>query len=498
MNTRIKLYAFTFFAFFSMISFAQTISGKVTDKDENPIPYAAIKVGRFVGTTTNEEGEFAIDLKKFQKMKWIEISSLGFKPLKIEKNEFTSKKYVLEDEVNEIGEVSLSSKKLTVLEILEKVQQNAVENYETNLKGNIFARSADQVHVEEFKIDVLKSPMFSKKELKKINKEMNEEFEKDMETAAKSYTEKYFSYCKKDGNVKVNVEKYVSIKDEENERTTEKIVEKVQSRFTAHLDTTSTYKVKTGIFTVDDSLKVGGMISKEPKKKEDNLTTYKTAKLKGSLAKVFAKNTIQEDSKFDFIYETKKYNYELLGVSKYEGENIYIINFNPKRSSAKYIGKMYVSTQDFGVFRIDYKFAEGKKGESLNMKLLLGVAYKENKWDATVIYTRMSSGKFALNFVKEYEGTNIYLNRSLKFIKNRVSKFDKKDKTKLEFKFVLDDLSNTEMVFMNSELLEENDFANMEEREEFKVEHLNKYDASIWEDYNIIKPTKELLEFELN
>jgi iron complex outermembrane receptor protein len=74
---KLKLILLTLF--FCSISFAQTtITGKVVDNTNQPIPGANIKiVGEAIGTTSDFDGNFTLTTQKKPPFS-IEISSIGF------------------------------------------------------------------------------------------------------------------------------------------------------------------------------------------------------------------------------------------------------------------------------------------------------------------------------------------------------------------------------------------------------------------------------------
>ena len=59
---------------------AQTIAGRVTDPDGNPLASATVELDRLASTITNESGHF-----EFKKLKngtyLLRITSIGFKPI---------------------------------------------------------------------------------------------------------------------------------------------------------------------------------------------------------------------------------------------------------------------------------------------------------------------------------------------------------------------------------------------------------------------------------
>lgn len=94
--------------------FSQPIRGVVLDeKTGNTIDYAAVYIdGTFIGTTTDEEGEFSVDMKTFQDHPLM-ISAMGYKSYSLD-HPSPGKFYriLLERKVFEIEEISVTKKSL--------------------------------------------------------------------------------------------------------------------------------------------------------------------------------------------------------------------------------------------------------------------------------------------------------------------------------------------------------------------------------------------------
>src|SRR5690606_16531798 len=117
----------------------------------------------------------------------------------------------------------------------------------------------------------------------------------------------------------------------------------------------------------------------------------------------------------------------------YNNQLVYIINFKPKKSRAKYTGKIYVSEADYGILKIDYAFAEGKTGEKLNLKLLLGVKYIENINKGSVIFRKNDEiNTYYPYYINKEISRYVYAHRPFKFIENGG------DKDKVKFDFMLE------------------------------------------------------------
>src|SRR5690606_970407 len=85
-------------------NFAQQVAGKVLTKTNEPIPFATIQIGPNYGVITNEEGSFSIETEGFKASDSVYISCLGFERKGLVLEEFSSKTYKLDEQVNELHE----------------------------------------------------------------------------------------------------------------------------------------------------------------------------------------------------------------------------------------------------------------------------------------------------------------------------------------------------------------------------------------------------------
>ena len=109
-----KLILLIIFSISSLIAFGQVIRGKVLDQEtRKPIDYASVFFnGTFHGTTTNENGEFELDVTSYNNRP-LHISAMGYQNTSL--NPLTKKKYyevVLERAIYEIAEVEVESESL--------------------------------------------------------------------------------------------------------------------------------------------------------------------------------------------------------------------------------------------------------------------------------------------------------------------------------------------------------------------------------------------------
>lgn len=122
-------YLFSVFAVFLCIimSSAQTkieISGTVIDENQMSIPYAAVGIpSKYIGTSTNDDGVFSMQVTKENMSDSLEISSIGFKTYKITVQDYIDNKVetiVLEEDIVTLDAV--------VLQKPDEIVKNAMKN----------------------------------------------------------------------------------------------------------------------------------------------------------------------------------------------------------------------------------------------------------------------------------------------------------------------------------------------------------------------------------
>lgn len=103
-----KLFISTIFTMVSFFMLSQTvIEGKVVDQNNDPIPYVKVKViENNEGTTSNEKGEFTIEVKPTDSLNF---SALFFEPRTILVSDRSNWKITLESGVEELDEVVVTA-----------------------------------------------------------------------------------------------------------------------------------------------------------------------------------------------------------------------------------------------------------------------------------------------------------------------------------------------------------------------------------------------------
>ncbi len=121
----------------------------------------------------------------------------------------------------------------------------------------------------------------------------------------------------------------------------------------------------------------------------------------------------------------------------------------------------------------------------------MGVKYVENAYKSTVIFKRNANETYDLQFIGQESGNYVYIDRSLKFIRNKRPEDDDKQSLKLKFMIEQNYKVKVEVFF-----IENNNVADFNETDEYAVDYISRYDTSIWKDYNVLSPVNAILEYK--
>ena len=96
----------------------------------------------------------------------------------------------------------------------------------------------------------------------------------------------------------------------------------------------------------------------------------------------FYYTSFENEKKWDFLYNTNKYQYTLYGTTITNGEEVYIIDFKPQKKGL-YTGKMYIATETYALVRVDYEYGKNRTGTDRH---LFGIGYTEDKFNASIFF----------------------------------------------------------------------------------------------------------------
>ncbi|RCW92119.1 carboxypeptidase-like regulatory domain-containing protein [Winogradskyella arenosi] len=133
------------------------IEGLVLDDNNLSIPYAAVSItSKYLGTSTNEDGHFYLELSKNNRLDTLEVSSIGFVTYKIVVKDFMALKekvIILNEDVVSLDEVNIMNPKQYVNLAFKNLKDNTVSTvHELKILNRFFAVEDDiaKFYVEHY------------------------------------------------------------------------------------------------------------------------------------------------------------------------------------------------------------------------------------------------------------------------------------------------------------------------------------------------------------
>lgn len=487
-----KLKLILLFFILTGTAFAQSFSAKIIDKStKEPVPFAAIQTGIHKGVISNEEGVFNFDLEQ-NTISEITISSLGYKTEGYSIEHIRNNNYLIELEpsVNELNTVYLNSTKPNADSIIARTLRNFKENHQSSdIKNHkLFHRETTSMDFKKLNFEINKASHVRKKQLASVNNELDAMSNDIMSSNFVHFNDFMgrLSVSSKLG-YKLEVDKATQIINAKKDFSLDNIQDNAQNIVLKYLDTTLTYKLKSGLFKIQDSL---SLVNKD--KEEDKLQEYEIDDLKSKAYNMYADAGENSKSLLKGIINLDYYRYTLRDVT-FDNENmIYIIDFRPRRAKSKYTGTLYIADDNYGVLKASYKYAKGKRGEKLNLRLVLGVKYIENVKNGIMLFKKNTDNTYDPRYIKEETSRYFYIHRPIKFIENSRAK----RKVAFDFKIEGDAKHKRELLFTESKSLTLDEFTSIKELKVIPYTVKRKYDASVWGTNETLAPTEELKTFD--
>ncbi|MBC5842322.1 MAG: carboxypeptidase-like regulatory domain-containing protein [Flavobacteriaceae bacterium] len=489
-------------------SIGQNIKGKIIDiNTKESIPYANILINKSESMISNAEGYFTLSEKNSQDNTILLVSYLGYANQEIALNSLKNNDYTiaLTPSIFELNDVNVSNKKPNAYEIMANVKANLATNYKGDgspSKDLLFYRNSEYFNPKEIEVEIDKSPGFSKQALVKVNSDLKNFANSLIRNPPKEFTDILCNYytanITKDSKTsflsKLDVLKATKLKQEGSAVSSEELEKKAMNMMLQHLDSTKFYRVKSGLFGSRDSISLRKDFNQKREQKKSKEIRNQLTATKTNLNSFLIGNNFSQSEKYNFIKKPELYDYTYEGTT-YTAENefAYILSFKPRKSKAKYVGKLYISENDYAVLRAEFILDEGEKLNSLNLKLLLGIKVADNRSTGTIIYKKKSdSNGYYLQYATIERGQYFYLSRPLKFIE-----LTREDKDVLSLDIKVEGNSSSKIEFLN---LSRSSFTTAEiqkiKEQDFKYTTIKSYDPKIWKDYNAIEPLEEMKRFK--
>jgi hypothetical protein len=465
--------------------YTQSLTGRIVDgQTGEAVPFATIVTGANKGTISNEEGYFSLDTAGLGSEN-IQISCMGYETLEIPPDTLTENPILsLTPAAIRLNEVRIGERIPDADEIVRKVNENIAVNYNLDERDySFFYRESEYMNWEQLDLEVEKDSELDKEQLAKAGEELNALERYITDSRAVSFFDFNGNYKALRDTSHIWVDRATELVDAKNDFTTDKLQERAQKIILSHLDTTQTYKVKTGIITVEDSIAMNDEMGQSGY--GDSISVKA---LNSRISDVLAVAGFEEENRLGDFLDENMYRYELVKPTYFNGFYVYAVRFTPRKRKAKYAGTLYVDASNFAVLKADYKYAEGRNGQSVNLKLLLGIKYIENLDRGTMVFQGDDTGKYHPYYIQKEYGNYVYLHRSLKFIENSASR------KKVLFDFLLEGgVRQKESILIRPSTTLESPAS----QGDILVQKLDSYEPTIWQDTEIIAPLEEMKNFKV-
>lgn len=295
-------------------------------------------------------------------------------------------------------------------DVMEKINKNLKRNYNASFEQFSVKQVGDRKNtMENILVNFKKLSFVDGNKREQLNKQFDTLFDKLQNTTSKNiYNYSYQLALGKNDSLKVAYDSALSKRGLDGASSS--LMSQVFTLLRKSMKTKNTFKVKSGLFKIGDSVDLKNAFSFSD-------SIQPKTKRKG-LKKLWQKANFRGRDYFQFIKRYPLYKFTIDGQTKVDGEQILILKFEPESRSADYEGKLYVSLKDFAVLKMTYKLAKGRTGKGINMKFLLGIKSTRKKNTATYIYQKTADGHYVPKYIDFTVQDYHYVNRHFKLKEN--------------------------------------------------------------------------------
>ncbi|RAR49879.1 carboxypeptidase-like regulatory domain-containing protein [Flavobacterium lacus] len=458
---------------------AQVLKGKIVDaQTQEPIGYASVQLSPNYGVISNQEGDFSLLQKDFPAEALVHISHIGYQEIHIAIKDLARTAVIaLEPSALLLKEVVLGPT-LTASQILQKYVENSSKNHVlSGVRVRYFSRSKETYVPKRFEVDLKKISFANKKELQQKIEAFEKKFNnREIIGFRETMTDVYLT----PKGMVTNHLKALKLLDGNGLN-----MDNFQDKFFEHtfkqLESPYTYRINSGIIPLE-----------------------KKASMKEISTDANAADTLKNSNGFyavgygvighrEFIRKQDLYDYTLEGTKTVNGMLCYHLTFRPDRNRAKYVGELFINTDDFGLVYYKYELAPEKSDFKLNLKWMLGVKFNSFGNTMEVLMKKSPTGTYYPQFIKKFSANYVYIDRSLSFTENHPKRSERK---KMKFNFLIE---------MNTAEADEIIAVEMEPQQgEVKpfepgyifVDVKRQYDPNYWSAYTILEATEAVRNFK--
>ncbi len=468
--------------------------GRVVDKvSGKPLPYSNITVQNTrQGSISNEGGFFSINIEGLNPKDSLVISFIGFKTQKIAVNKLDTFRLIsLEEDLINLDETFVFGTPPEAKDIIKKMLEKKPENYSSIYKkSKVFVRQRNIADILDFSMKMKKSSF------KGFDKNILKEIEEKTPKYSLSYSdflgELYFPALK-DSGIKLKSTQLIELEEKKPEAS-EKL-NKVLKEMLKETSKNEYWKIKSGIFSqranVESDANDSTSIKQDTtnlynKKKNANFSSYIRWKYESFV-------DMSDEEQWAFLYDRGDYNYTLNSGTRINNEDVYIIDFTPKKSG-EFEGRLYIAMQSYALIRADFKYAPGKHGFSIK---LLGVGYRKSNFTGSILFEKLDN-TYQVKYFAYSSSQNISVERPVSLLKKRERfLFDKTlNQLKVKLRFVTQQEESIEMFFLENETITKQEWDKFTPKKYIDVKYVNQFSDDNWKGYSIIEPTQKMREYK--
>ena len=465
----------------------QMLPGVVLDSaTSKPLPYANIYVlGKQKGVISNEDGRYSIDISELDDADTLRFQYIGYKTSNLSLRRLKqNSKVFLAEEIVDLNEMVVYGNAPDARSIVEKVLEHKDENYKkTTSRRQTFVRQKYINRLENLGFD------YKKNNIEGLNPAVFKRVARNFPKVTTSFSDYLIDiYTDKalEDSVKIDPIRYVML-EEKDVAEVNQFLEIFEKEF-AKTNPEEYWRVKTGIFSEKLNLADTAQAAKDSSDAGKIKVKYTNRRIRYRLKYP----TLENDDFWEFLHKPRKYAYKLIGGTRVNGEDVYVIDFEPDYSGL-YSGRLYISTSTYALIRADYQYAPGKDGLDFS---LFGVTYAENAFSGSVLFEQ-HDGRYELKYFSRKRTNFLSFDRNVKLQKKRERfLFDKKQKElKIGLDVTFQQEATFELLVLKRQQIGQSAFERFDQPEYFKPIYVDQFNDQLWKGYTIIEPTKQMKEY---
>ena len=456
--------------------------GTIISENNVPLPYVnIIIINTGKGTISNENGGFSININNLNDTNTIRFQCIGYKTKNYNiKTLKSNSDILLSENIYDLDEILIISTTQDPEEIVRNILKNKNLNYiNITKKEQVFIRERNNNDMLRLKLN------YNKNTISEITPEMIKIVEKNSPKHNQSYSDLLTDIYIKESKLKFNPIKIVKLKKDENEElvsigeTFEKLIKDTKKD--------EFWRVKTGVIRQkltsenNDSLEIDSS-------KTISINTYKN-----DIQSYLDYATFKDKKQWEFLHKTNKYNFEIVGGTTLDSENVYIIDFSPKEKGL-FTGRLYISIETSALIRADYEYAQNKLGKDFK---IFGLGYSETNFSGSICFEK-DTDKYNLKYFSFQNTKKISVERqiALQKMKKRLLINKKLKEIKIGVDMLMEINEAIELLVIDQVEISDIVFDNFIDKKHVDVDYVNKFDKNLWRNHNIIEPTQKMKEYK--